>query len=337
MQKYIFFCRNSLILQKNVVYRMNLTTSVSIPAAPFRLSHQQKILLMGSCFAQEVGARLESDWFNCQVNPFGVLYNPLSISQALAFLLTDNDMHADDLFQHQGLWHSWRFHSSFSAADPAEALSRMNVRLEQARLQLEQLDVLILTWGTNRCYFYGDKPVANCHKVPQKQFVSAGLDVDTIVRNTGDLLEHLWQQHPRLQVILTVSPIRYVSYGLHESQLSKATLLMAADVLSKQFPGQVHYFPAYEIQVDELRDYRFYADDLVHPSSLAVQYIYQRFCETYVDDKEQALSAECRRLQRDMNHRPLHPESLEYQRFKEQLANKIAYLKQQYPYLKIRR
>lgn len=336
MQKYIFFCRNSLILQKNVDNRtMNLTTSVHIPANSLRISHRQHILLMGSCFADEMGQKLHDDRFDCLVNPFGTLYNPMSILQSLERLLSGREFGESDLFQYGGLWHSWMHHGSFSGVNPQDTLDGIRRSFAQAVEFLRQTDVLVMTWGTNRSYFYQDQLVANCHKVPEKQFRTRDFGVEEIVNCTTEVLNRLWQVNPQLHVVLTVSPIRYVKYGLHESQLSKATLLLAADALQRQFPDTVHYFPAYEILMDELRDYRFYADDLVHPSSLAVQYVYERFTSCFVDKQDQLISAECRKLVREMQHRPLHPESAEYQRFRAQLEKKINDLKQRYPYLKI--
>lgn len=314
---------------------MNLTTSVHIPANSLRISHRQHILLLGSCFADEMGRKLLDDRFNCLVNPFGTLYNPLSIVRALERLLSGEAFRDGDLFQHGGLWHSWMHHGSFSGVSLPGTLQGINASFSRAVEFLRHTDVLVITWGTNRSYYYRQQLVANCHKVPEKQFETVDYSMDAIVSHMTEVLNRLWQVNPQLQVVLTVSPIRYVKYGLHESQLSKATLLLAADALHRRYPQQVHYFPAYEILMDELRDYRFYADDLVHPSSLAVQYVYERFTSCFVDGPEQQLSAECRKLVREMNHRPLHPESEEYRQFRARLEKKINDLKQQYPYLKI--
>lgn len=314
---------------------MNLTTPVHIPANSLRISHRQHILLMGSCFADEMGRKLQDDRFDCLVNPFGTLYNPLSIVQALERLLCGEEFRESDLFQHDGLWHSWMHHGSFSGVNRRETLDSINASFLKAVDYLRHTDVLVITWGTNRSYFYDSQLVANCHKVPEKRFGTVDYSTDAIVTRMTDVLNRLWQVNPQLQVVLTVSPIRYVKYGLHESQLSKATLLLAADALQRQHSQQVHYFPAYEILMDELRDYRFYAEDMVHPSPLAVQYIYERFTACFVDGEEQQISAECRKLVREMNHRPLHPESEEYRQFRARLEKKINDLKQQYPYLKI--
>lgn len=312
---------------------MELMTLVQIPSSPFKLTHQQHLLLMGSCFAEEVGRLLQNDCFRALVNPFGTLYNPLSIAQAVNFMQED----APDcrLFQHRGLWHSWLFHSRYSAEDKQKALAQMQASMQQGQRQLAALDVLFLTWGTNRCYQYEGQVVANCHKMPDRLFTIHEATVEEVVEVTESMLQKLWRNRPTLQVVLTVSPIRYQAYGLHQSQLSKAVLLLAADALCRRYPGQVHYFPAYEIVMDELRDYRYYADDMVHPTPRAVQYVYERLTGAWVSTEEQRLSVACRKIQQARQHRPMHPESEEYQVFLKKLAQQIEMLKKEYPYLDI--
>ena len=309
-------------------------TTVKIERSELSINHRQKIMLLGSCFAEEVGKRMREDGFNCLVNPFGELYNPLSVIHALDVLMSGESVQPCDLFYHDGLWHSWLFHGRFSHSDQAVALQQMNDSLAQAREYLKGLDVLVLTWGTTRCYYYNDKLVANCHKMPQKFFTSEDATQAVVTEFMQDTMTRLHKFTRYVQVLMTVSPIRYVSYGLHESQLSKATLLLSADWLCKVYDGCMHYFPAYEIVMDELRDYRFYAEDMAHPSAQAVQYVYERFCDTYLSKEEQQLSLDVRRVMRDMRHRPLHPDSPECQHFLEQLEERKNKLKQQYPHLK---
>ena len=315
---------------------MKLITPVNIPANKGWIDHRQSVLLMGSCFADEIGRKMRDDWFDCVVNPFGVLYNPKSIQFSLERMLEGNPFHRDDLFESQGLWHSPYHHGSYSHRSCETALSQINAHLLRGHDRLNELDLLIITWGTNRCYVYEGKVVGNCHKMPEKNFQVEDLKVGKIVDDYSRLLNSLFALRPHLKVILTVSPIRYVKYGLHESQLSKAALLMAADELKKKYPDHVVYFPAYEILMDELRDYRYYADDLVHPSSLAIQYVYERFMDSFMTEEALAVCAECRKVSRDLQHRPLHPGSQEQKEFEEKALMRRQELLNKYPYLTTR-
>ena len=313
---------------------MKLLTPVERPALRPSIGYAHRLMLMGSCFAAHIGARLQEARFRCDANPYGVLYNPLSISVALREMLAGKVYAAADLYPHQGLWHSPMHHGDFSAATPAEALQRINSRLRPASAALPALDFLLLTWGT--AWVYEDRETGhvagNCHKRPETCFLRRRLAVDEIVEDAASLFDALWQQNASLQVVLTVSPIRHVRDGLHDNQLSKATLLLAADRLCAAFPGRVFYFPAYELLQDELRDYRFYADDLVHPSPLAVRYVWERFAQWCLSPEAVRLMAEVEDIRKALAHRPLHPESEEYKRFLGQIVLKMERLNGKYPY-----
>ena len=314
---------------------MNLFTPVALPPHLPRLDHRQQLLLMGSCFAQHVGERLRDGGLRCEVNPYGVLYNPLSLSTALREMMTGKTYTEADLYAHGGLWHSPMHHGDFSSAEAGETLRRINSRLAGARQALEGLDVLLLTWGS--AWVYEDvqtgRVVGNCHKRPESCFRRRRLSVEEIVADQAVLLQRLLAQRPALQVVLTVSPVRHLRDGLHGNQLSKSTLLLAAEALQAAWPGQVHYFPAYEIVVDELRDYRFYADDMTHPSPLAVDYVWERFVEAFFAPATRQVADDCAALHRMLAHRPLHPEGEEYRRFLGQILLKLDQLTEKYPYL----
>ena len=262
-------------------------TSVEMPEGLPRFSGRERLLLMGSCFATNIGTRLVEAKFACDVNPYGVLYNPMSISAALREALEGKVYRADDLQAYGGLWHSPMHHGDFSAPTAEEALERINTRLEALREELKGLDVLVATWGT--AWVYEDaqtgRIVGNCHKRPERCFRRRRLAVEEVTDDWCDLVGRLRAANPRLRVLLTVSPIRHLRDGLHANQLSKATLLLAADRLVEAMPDVVGYFPAYELLNDELRDYRFYAADMVHPSDVAVDYVWQRFCEACLTDE----------------------------------------------------
>lgn len=314
---------------------MELYTSVELPKHMPLLSHRQRLMLLGSCFATHMGEKLLAGKFRCEVNPYGVLYNPLSISAALRELVAGKVYSAGDLFEYGGCWHSPMHHSDFSAEEPEEALQRINSRLQKAGEAMQQLDVLLLTWGT--AWVYEDRTtgriVGNCHKLPERCFVRRRLSVDEVVRDYVSLLSGLFARRPQLKVLLTVSPIRHVRDGLHANQLSKAVLLLAAEQLCAAFPAQVFYFPAYEIVLDELRDYRFYADDLVHPSDKAVEYVWERFVQACIAQESLQIMEECEKIGRMLAHRPFRAESEEYKRFLGQIVLKIERLNGKYPYL----
>ena len=313
---------------------MKLLTPVERPARRPCIDYPHRLMLLGSCFATHIGARLQESRFRCDVNPYGVLYNPLSISTALREMLAGKVYTPDDLYEHQGLWHSPMHHGDFSAASAGDALRKINLRLEQAARQLDGLDFLLLTWGT--AWVYEDREtgrvVGNCHKLPEACFRRRRLSMEEIVADTASLLSVMLARNNRLQVVLTVSPIRHVRDGLHDNQLSKATLLLATEQVRAAFPDRVFYFPAYELLLDELRDYRFYADDLVHPSDLAVRYVWERFIEWCLSPDARRVMAEVEDIRKALAHRPLHPESEEYKRFLGQIVLKIERLNGKYPY-----
>ena len=314
---------------------MNLNTPVEIPSGFIPIHHAQRLLIMGSCFAENIGTLLAENKFQVDINPFGILYNPLSISMALREIIRKRLYEESDLFSYREYWHSPMHHGSFSAATPEEVVRNIRVRLEQAHKELKQLDWLMLTFGT--AYVYEQKKtgkvVANCHKLPEKDFVRRRLETDEITEDYIQLLDELISLNPKIKILFTVSPIRHVRDGMHANQLSKSVLLLAIDRLIQRYPQATFYFPSYEIILDELRDYRFYADDMVHPSSLAVNYLWERFSETFFRPETQSLIKECETIRKAIAHKPFHPESEEHKRFLGQIVLKIERLNGKYPYL----
>ena len=213
------------------------------------------------------------------MNPFGTLYNPSSIAEAIRMLLQPEQFTGDDLFQHEGIYHSFSHHSRFSSPSETECLANINRRLFSSADTILKAQRMILTFGTAWVYKLksSGKVVSNCHRLPEKMFDRQLLTVGEIVAEWKSLLLSLWKQNPELKILFTVSPIRHWKDGAHGNQLSKATLLLAIDALQKEFPEHTAYFPAYEIMMDELREYRFYADDMLHPSTTAIEYIWERF------------------------------------------------------------
>ncbi|MEG2856059.1 GSCFA domain-containing protein [Bacteroides sp.] len=314
---------------------MNLITPVELPAGLPAITHAQQLLLLGSCFAENMGKQLSENAFRTDINPFGILYNPLSIARALHDIQVGRVYEEADLFFYRGCWHSPMHHGAFSASSPTEVLERINSRLQQAHRQLENTDWLVLTFGTAYVYeqAVSGSVVANCHKLPEKEFTRRALTVDEIVSEYTTLLNGLLSRCKQLKVLFTVSPIRHVRDGMHANQVSKATLLLAIDKLQAIFPRSTFYFPSYEIVLDELRDYRFYADDLLHPTPLAVRYLWDRFAETFFTEETKRIMEECESIRKALAHKPFHPGSEEHKRFLGQIVLKIERLNKKYPYL----
>ena len=255
---------------------MKLATTVDISPAPFAIDHGSPLLLVGSCFTDEVGGRLQAAGFDTLCNPFGTLYNPLSIAACLQRALDNRPMEADELVQHEGLWHSWLHHSRFSHGDKEVCLARCNEAINQTHAFLKRKPTMLVTFGTAWVYYHQGSVVANCHKIPQRQFERQRLPVNVIVDVWLPLMKRL-----ECKTIFTVSPIRHMADGAHGNQLSKATLLLAVDRLASSSP-LAGYFDSYELLMDELRDYRFYARDMCHPSDVAVDIVWERFQEAYM-------------------------------------------------------
>lgn len=314
---------------------MNLHTPVELPSGLPQINHAQRLLLMGSCFAENIGMWLAESKFSIDLNPFGILYNPLSVAAALREAWSAKVYTEADLFFYRECWHSPMHHGAFSAATPHETLQNINRRLSSLRQETPRPDWLILTFGTAYVYERKDtgQVVANCHKQPERLFTRRRLAVEEIAEEYVSLLNGLWLRAPDMKVLFTVSPIRHVRDGLHANQLSKSTLLLAVARLQEMFPQNVFYFPSYEIVLDELRDYRFYADDLVHPSPLAIQYIWERFGQAFFTAATRQLIEECGDIRRALAHKPFHPEAQEYKRFLGQIVLKIERLNGKYPYL----
>lgn len=316
---------------------MNFRTSISIrrPSAQAGISYRDAVMLLGSCFAEHIGKRLTDGKFHVEVNPFGILYNPASTAEAVRRLLQPEAWCEKDLFFHEGLFHSWAHHSRFSAVSSAESLRKINERLCAAAEHLRQTDWLLVTFGTAYVYRLKEtgQVVANCHKLPDKLFVRERLSVSQIAETWEEVLASLWRLRPAMKVLFSVSPIRHRKDGAHENQLSKSVLLLAIEQLQARYPQQVLYFPAYELMMDELRDYRFYAEDMIHPSETAVQYIWERFAETWLDAAARDTLEQVTEIQRALNHRPLNPQSESYKQFLSQTLLNVERLCAKNPYL----
>lgn len=284
---------------------------------------------MGSCFADNIGQIMQQRCFPVTVNPFGTVYNPLSIAQSLLRLQSAQPFMAQEIVQSGDIYTSFFHHSKFAHPDQTSFLETANLSLSKGAEALRKAEFIILSLGTAWVYRYKENGtvVNNCHKIPAANFTRTLLTIGEVTAALLPLIKTL-----NTQWILTVSPIRHWKDGAHGNQLSKAILLLAIEQLQKTC-ANVHYFPAYEIMIDELRDYRFYADDMLHPSSLAIDYIWQRFADVALTAETKAVLLEVEKIVAAKQHRLLHPDTESSQRFLQRLQQQIADFSAKYPYI----
>ncbi len=292
---------------------MNFRTEIKIPVFDFKITHQDKLMMIGSCFVENISKMLILSGFNVDLNPFGITYNPASVAKNLNTLLEGKKYTNQDLFESQGCFHSYDHHSQFSDFSSGACLNRINERLAESSENLKQISLLMVTFGTAFAYSLKEtgKIVSNCHKLPEKIFERNRLNVEEIVSEWDELILKLNRINPEMKILFTVSPIRHWKDGAHENQLSKSTLLLAIDMLIKKY-ACCYYFPSYEIMMDDLRDYRYYSDDMVHPSNVAIEYIWEKFSASFFDKKTSGLITSWIKIQRNLEHKPFNPNSEQY-------------------------
>lgn len=307
-------------------------TEVNPPSFPFSIHHGSKLTLMGSCFTENMGARLQEHKIDALVNPFGILFNPFSIMNALERMLNERTYAEEELVQTGEHWASLDHHGRFNASKPKEALEHINRSLMEGRSQLLASDVIFITLGSAWVYEHLDTghTVANCHKIPNKAFKKRLLthqEVHLILRHIPDFLK---AKGINAEVVFTVSPVRHWKDGAVENQRSKAHLISAVHQVVEAYE-RCHYFPAYEMQMDDLRDYRFYANDMLHPNSQAIDYIWEGFQQSFFSDETRIICQELKAVVQAASHRPVDPESNAFQRFLRKQLEIIGALEQRYP------
>ena len=307
-------------------------TEIEQIKAPIHLNYDDVMLSLGSCFSDNIGLKLRDAKFNITANPLGVLYNPISIKQSIEILIGEENYDENKLIEQNGLWQSFDFHSSFSDIDKHRCLTNIQESISSARIQLKHLSTLVITFGTAYFYRLNDtgQVVANCHKFPATHFTRKRLSISQIIDEYLKLIEKLQKRYPALKIIFTLSPIRHLKDGFEENQVSKSILRVAIDEICKS-TNNTHYFPSFEILLDDLRDYRFYQADLVHPNDLAIDYIWKKFQGSYFDTQTMSIMKSVSEISSAANHRPLHAESEQHQVFKKVTLNKILELQTNYP------
>nr|WP_320117509.1 GSCFA domain-containing protein [uncultured Marinifilum sp.] len=309
-------------------------TQIEIPKSDFKISYHSKILMLGSCFVENIGSILNKNKFNISVNPFGIVYNPFSVANCIKFLIENKIFTEENLNFANNLYFSYYHHGSFSNNKLEDCLENINSKRQSASLDLAGADILCITFGTSWVYELIDSGlvVSNCHKQLASSFHRYRLNVDEIVKLYKELILSLSLFNPHLKIIFTISPIRHWKDGANGNQLSKATLLLAVEQLVQLF-DHVSYFPSYEIVMDELRDYRFYDEDMIHLNSTAVNYIWSRFINTFLDDETLVQMKKIKKIISAAGHRPFNPHSESHQKFLANTYRKMEDLENQIPNL----
>ncbi|SNY92816.1 GSCFA domain-containing protein [Flagellimonas pacifica] len=333
---------------------MKLQTIVPIEKANNPIDYQSKVLLLGSCFVENIGGKLNFFKFQTTQNPFGILFHPLAIENLIERALTNQPYQKAEVFEHDGIWHCFDAHSDISALSEQELLDNLNNGLEETAKTLKEATDVVLTLGTSWTYKHNStqKTVANCHKVPQKEFSKELLSVERIQSSIKKMAELIQSVNEKAQIIFTISPVRHLKDGFVENQRSKAHLISAVHTIlslravtlsspalskaevSKGQSRSLSYFPSYEIVMDELRDYRFYGKDMVHPNELSVDYIWEKFKLAWISPEIYPVMDEVEAVQKGLQHKSFNPDSETHQKFKKSLGEKITYLQERYPFMK---
>lgn len=322
-----------VFLIHNTYSTMNFTTKVPISKSNNLIDYNSKIVLLGSCFAENIGEKFAYYKFQNKINPFGIIFNPVSIEKLISRIIYKDIFTEKDIFFYNERWHCYEVHSDLSNTNKADFLENLNTILQSANRQIIESTHIIITFGTSWIYRLKstNKIVANCHKVPQQEFKKEILSVDVIekaVKNTLDLIQ---KANPNCQFIFTISPVRHVKDGFVENQRSKAHLITVIQQILNSKSQILNYFPSYEIMMDELRDYRFYSQDMLHPSQVAIDYIWNLFSETNISEESQSTMREIENIQKGLSHRPFNPDAESHQQFIRFLNEKINTLALKFP------
>lgn len=314
---------------------MKLQTEIPLkPQQHNLIDYNSRLILLGSCFVENIGEKLGYYKFQNTLNPFGILFHPLAIESLLLNAINDKEYTKEDVFFHNEQWHCYAAHSKLSAASKEELLQNLNLAIQQTKQALEASSHIVITLGTAWIYrlIESDEVVANCHKVPQKKFSKELLSVDAIAESLLAMVALIKSVNSKVSVIFTVSPVRHLKDGFVENTQSKAHLISAVhEVVEPR--QQTHYFPSYEIVMDELRDYRFYAEDMVHPNSTAINYVWERFKKVWLNVSTEPTIKIVDTVQKGILHRPFNPNSEAHQVFLKSLTEKQEQLVAQYPFM----
>ncbi|MFE3847965.1 GSCFA domain-containing protein [Flavobacterium sp. LB3P45] len=317
---------------------MNFRTQIPIPKSNHPIDYNSKIVSLGSCFVENMGDKFQYFKFQNTINPFGIIFNPVSIEKLIDLVVSGKQFTENDIFFHNERWHCFEVHSDLSNSSKEELLASLNALIKSTNQQITESTHFVITYGTSWVYrnIESDSIVANCHKVPQKQFKKELLSVEEIKKSITNTIKLIHSVNPDCNIIFTVSPVRHIKDGFVENQLSKAHLISAIHSIlnSEQCKLNTEYFPSYEIMMDELRDYRFYVEDMLHPSQVAIDYIWKRFKETVISETAFSTMEEVESIQKSLSHKPFNPASNSHLKFESKLREKITKLENQYSFMK---
>ncbi|MEB2785206.1 GSCFA domain-containing protein [Algoriphagus persicinus] len=313
---------------------MQWSTPFTLPESPFPISHQSKILSLGSCFAQTIGQKMFDAKFDCLVNPFGTIFHPMILGDLLDHAIFQDKLEENGLIERDGMYFYLGAHSDLHGNSTEQLKKNYAFQLAEIKKYLETGTHLILTFGTSWIYETEDfGRVANCHKLPQKLFLKRLVPLEEMASHLGHVFGNISRTYPQLKIILTVSPVRHTKDGIPENQLSKSLLRVLCATLENRF-SEVSYFPAYEIMMDELRDYRFYKADLIHPSEVAENYIWEKWIATHFTSETKAKVDQIQKIQLELSHHPLNPKSEAHRKFLQNLLQKLERLNTEFDFLK---
>lgn len=313
---------------------MNFTTKIQIEKYQSQIDYTSKILSLGSCFAENIGAKFDYFKFQNTTNPFGIIFNSVSIEKLVNRIVNKIEFTENDVFYHNERWHCYEVHSDLSHSSKEEFLQNLNEILETIYQQITETTHCIITYGTSWIYKnkLSNEVVANCHKVPQNQFDKEILSTEIIQNSIENTINLIQKVNPNCNFIFTISPVRHIKDGFVENQRSKAHLITAIQNLQFKTCNS-QYFPSYEIMMDELRDYRFYANDMLHPNQIAIDYLWSKFFENYVLETEFENMNEVCAIQKLLSHRAFNPDSENHQKFLANLKEKISRLQVKLPFV----
>jgi hypothetical protein len=314
---------------------MNFTTKIPIQKYHHPITYESKIMLLGSCFATNIGNKFEYFKFQTTINPFGIVFNPVSLAKIIVRSVQKEYYTENDIFFHHDLWHCFEVHSELSHPDKNTFLNSLNELIDTTHQQIKAASHLFITVGTSWVYrnIATNEIVANCHKVAQKEFEKELLTIKTIEQQIETILSALSVVNLNCKLIFTVSPVRHIKDGFAENTLSKAHLIAAIQRKIIHHPTRLNYFPAYEIMMDELRDYRFYAEDMLHPNPTAIDYIWIQFYENYILKSEFEWMNQIYEIQRGLQHKPFNPNTASHQKFLSDLKIKMTTIKKKLPFI----
>ena len=312
---------------------MQFTTKIPVQKSNFPIDYDSKVMLLGSCFAENMGKKFDYFKFQATTNPFGIIFNAVSLEKLIRRAVENRTFTENDIFFHNDLWHCYEVHSELSNSDKDAFLESLNDIIRSTNKQLNDSTHIIITLGTSWVYrnIETNEIVANCHKVPQKQFTKELLSIHQTEESLQSIISLIHSVNPNCNFIFTVSPVRHIKDGFTENTLSKAHLIAAIHKTITNHKSNITYFPSYEIMMDELRDYRFYAEDMLHPNQTAIDYIWIQFFENYISESVFGLMNEICSIQKGLQHRPFNPNTESHQKFVLTLEEKMKRINERLP------